>query len=56
MTISMDDLEQSCWECEGKGVLLNEDKQEEPCPKCQGKGAILTAQGQTLLHFIKKHL
>ncbi|WP_409174117.1 hypothetical protein [Brevibacillus fortis] len=37
MTISMDDLEQSCWEC-------------------KGKGAILTPQGQTLLHFIKKHL
>lgn len=29
---------------------------QEMISKCQGKGTILTAQGQTLLHFIKKHL
>jgi Zn finger protein HypA/HybF involved in hydrogenase expression len=56
MTISMDDLEQACWECDGKGNLLSEDQQEVECPKCKGKGVILTGQGQTLLHFIKKHL
>ncbi|MGG1661145.1 tryptophan RNA-binding attenuation protein [Brevibacillus sp. NRS-1366] len=56
MSISMDDLELSCWECEGQGVLLNEEKEKIACSKCDGKGTVLTAQGQTLLHFIKKHL
>ncbi|MFP3392777.1 tryptophan RNA-binding attenuation protein [Brevibacillus sp. SIMBA_040] len=56
MSISMDDLELSCWECEGKGVIEQEGKQQTECPKCEGKGTVLTAQGQTLLHFIKKHL
>ncbi|GED72238.1 hypothetical protein BRE01_59400 [Brevibacillus reuszeri] len=56
MAISMDDLELSCWECKGKGTIMNDDKQQIACPKCEGKGTVLTAQGQTLLHFIKKHL
>jgi len=47
----MDDLEQPCWECNGKGILS-----DEACPKCEGKGYIATALGQTLLDFFKRHL
>ncbi|QRG65192.1 tryptophan RNA-binding attenuation protein [Brevibacillus choshinensis] len=54
VTISTDDLELSCPNCNGQSyVLVNNEK--ESCPKCDGKGVILTALGQTLLHFIKKH-
>ncbi|MEC0204657.1 tryptophan RNA-binding attenuation protein [Paenibacillus lautus] len=54
VTISTDDLELSCPNCNGqKYVIFNNEK--ETCPKCDGKGVILTALGQTLLHFIKKH-
>ncbi|MEW9672060.1 tryptophan RNA-binding attenuation protein [Ammoniphilus sp. 3BR4] len=49
--IAMDDLEQQCWECNGKGKIS-----EEACPKCDGKGYIATALGQTLLDFFKRYL
>lgn len=56
-TISMDDLEHKCWECEGKGKVLEQDGENQiQCPKCKGKGVVLTALGQTLLHFVKKDL
>jgi DnaJ-class molecular chaperone len=51
MVIATDDLEITCPNCNGTG-----GKEEAPCEKCSGKGVILTAQGNTLLHFIKKHL
>nr|WP_106785048.1 tryptophan RNA-binding attenuation protein [Lysinibacillus timonensis] len=53
--IPTDDLEHSCPHCNGQTYIIENDKQES-CPKCDGKGVILTALGQTLLHFIKKHL
>lgn len=53
--ISTDDLEHSCPNCNGLKYIIVNDKQES-CPKCDGKGVILTALGQTLFHFIKKHL
>lgn len=49
--IAMDDLEQQCWECNGKGTINDEE-----CPKCDCKGYIATALGQTLLDFLKRHL
>jgi len=51
MVIATDDLETTCPNCNGSGR-----EEQEPCPKCSGKGVILTAQGSTLLHFIKKHI
>lgn len=51
LVITTDDLETTCPNCKGSG---KEDRL--PCPKCSGKGVILTGQGNTLLHFIKKHL
>ncbi|ATH94233.1 tryptophan RNA-binding attenuator protein inhibitory protein [Bacillus glycinifermentans] len=51
MVIATDDLEIPCPHCKGSG---KEDGLY--CPKCSGKGVILTAQGNTLLHFIKKHI
>ncbi|WP_407668123.1 hypothetical protein [Paenibacillus tyrfis] len=48
--ISMDDLEITCPECNGKG-----ESEGTPCKKCDSKGVILTSLGQTLLYFIKKH-
>ncbi|MFN2746477.1 MULTISPECIES: tryptophan RNA-binding attenuator protein inhibitory protein [Bacillus] len=51
MVIAADDLETPCPHCEGSG-----EEDRLPCPKCSGKGVILTAQGNTLLHFIKKHI
>lgn len=51
MFIAMDDLEVTCPNCKGKGREENAE-----CKSCSGKGVILTSQGQTLLHFIKKHL
>lgn len=51
MVIATDDLEITCPNCKGTG---KEDA--APCVKCSGKGVILTAQGYTLLHFIKKHM
>ncbi|TSI03941.1 tryptophan RNA-binding attenuation protein [Lysinibacillus sp. BW-2-10] len=53
--ISTDDLEHTCPNCNGQKYIIVNDKQES-CSKCDGKGVILTALGQTLLHFIKKHL
>ncbi|KKI90723.1 tryptophan RNA-binding attenuator protein inhibitory protein [Bacillus sp. SA1-12] len=53
--ISTDDLEHSCPNCKGQKYIIAND-QNEPCPKCEGKGVVLTALGQTLLHFIKKHI
>ena len=55
MQISMDDLEQTCWECHGEGKLPNGEK-STPCPKCSGKGYVLTALGQTILDFVKKNI
>jgi DnaJ-class molecular chaperone len=52
MVIATDDLELTCPHCEGTG----EEKEGTPCPKCGAKGVILTAQGNTLLHFIRKHI
>lgn len=51
MVIATDDLETTCPNCNGSGR-----EEPEPCPKCSGKGVTLTAQGSTLLHFIKKHI
>ncbi|XBP67261.1 tryptophan RNA-binding attenuation protein [Bacillus velezensis] len=52
MVIATDDLELTCPHCEGTG----EEKEGTPCPKCGAKGVILTAQGNTLPHFIRKHM
>lgn len=51
MVIALDDLELTCPHCKRTG-----EEDGKLCPKCDGKGVILTAQGNTLLHFIKKHL
>lgn len=51
MVIATDDLEVACPECERAGEI-----EGGPCPACGGKGVILTAQGNTLLDFIQKHL
>jgi DnaJ-class molecular chaperone len=53
--ISTDDLELSCPNCDGKKIIIVNGS-EEKCQKCEGKGVILTTLGQTLLHFIKKHM
>lgn len=53
--ISTDDLELSCPNCDGKKIVIVNGS-EEKCQKCEGKGVILTTLGQTLLHFIKKHM
>ncbi|WP_409340577.1 tryptophan RNA-binding attenuation protein [Paenibacillus sp. MBLB4367] len=49
--IAMDDLEITCPECKGSG-----EAEGIPCKKCDSKGVILTSLGQTLLHFINKHI
>lgn len=51
MVIATDDLEVACPECDRTG-----ESEGKPCLACGGKGVILTAQGNTLLHFIQKHL
>ncbi|MBD1383353.1 tryptophan RNA-binding attenuation protein [Metabacillus arenae] len=51
MIIATDDLEVNCPACKGEGVI-----KADTCHSCSGKGVILTSQGQTLLHFIKKHI
>ncbi|MCY9093161.1 tryptophan RNA-binding attenuator protein inhibitory protein [Bacillus mojavensis] len=51
MVIATDDLEIACPHCERAGEI-----EGKPCPACSGKGVILTAQGNTLLDFIQKHM
>jgi len=53
--ISTDDLEHICPNCNGTSHVTIENE-KKACPKCDGKGVILTALGQTLLHFMKKHI
>ncbi|RAS71687.1 tryptophan RNA-binding attenuation protein [Priestia endophytica] len=53
--ISTDDLEHSCPTCNGTSYITI-NNEEKPCESCDGKGVILTALGQTLLHFMKKHM
>ncbi|TCP23732.1 anti-TRAP (tryptophan RNA-binding attenuator protein) protein [Scopulibacillus darangshiensis] len=50
-----DELEMPCPECKGKGEIVSHGKSTS-CTKCEGKGVIMTGLGQTLLHFVKKHL
>ncbi|MCY8104577.1 tryptophan RNA-binding attenuation protein [Bacillus mojavensis] len=51
MVIATDDLEIACPHCERVGEI-----EGKPCPACSGKRVILTAQGNTLLDFIQKHM
>ncbi|WP_257351008.1 tryptophan RNA-binding attenuation protein [Pseudalkalibacillus decolorationis] len=51
MIIATDDLEITCPTCKGERVI-----KDNKCDSCSGKGVILTSQGQTLLHFMKRHL
>jgi hypothetical protein len=51
------ELEVKCWKCWGSGVISwNDHAEMMDCPECGGIGWIPTADGQSLLEFLKRHL